>query len=111
MSAHGRRARPPRRARPGHHPAAQAVHTRVADAAPAARAGRRREARLAQRTFRVPRTTGVSGSITKRIRGKSVSDVEALAEIGVVSLTGAAFHAAGSNRLTWARPRAALCRV
>ena len=47
------------------------------------------EARLAQRTFRVPRTTGASGSITKRMRGRSVSEVETLAEIGVVSVIGA----------------------
>ena len=73
--------------------------------------GRIREARLAQRTFRVPRTTGASGSITKRMRGRSVSEVETLAEIGVVNVIGVACHAAASNRLTWARPRAALCRV
>jgi two-component SAPR family response regulator len=64
------------------------------------RAGRIREARLAQRTFRVPRTTGASGSITKRMRGRSVSEVETLAEIGVVKVIGAACHAAASNRLT-----------
>ena len=108
---HRRRAGPPRRARPGHHPAPKAVHARNLDAAPAAGAGRIREARLAQRTFRVPRTTGVSGSITKRMRGRSVSEVDTLAEIGVVSAIGAPFHAAASKRLTWARPRAALCKV
>src|SRR5207249_3666704 len=107
VGVHGRRARPPRRPRPGYHPAAQAVHARVADAPPAPRPGRDRQARLAHRTFRVPRTTGVSGSITKRMRGKSVSQVETLAEIGVVSSTSAAFHAPGSKRLTSARPRLA----
>jgi hypothetical protein len=45
------------------------------------------------------------------MRGKSVSQVATLAEIGVVSATGAAFHDAGSNRLTRARPRAAWCKV
>jgi len=76
-----------------------------------ARAGRAREGRLAQRTFRVPRTTGVSGSMTKRMRGRSVSDVETLAEIGVVSRIAAPFHAAASKWLTRARPRAAVCSV
>jgi hypothetical protein len=45
------------------------------------------------------------------MRGRSVSAVVALAEIGVVSLTGSAFQAAAANRLTWARPRAALWKV
>ena len=55
--------------------------------------------RLAHRTFRVPWTTGASGSITKRMRGRSVSQTAALAEIGVVRVTRAAFHAPGSKRL------------
>src|SRR5438552_1960000 len=60
-----------------------------------------------QRMRRVPRITGIPGSITKRICGRSVSETAMLSDTGWRSAMPGAFHAALSNCVTLGRPRAA----
>src|SRR6266851_9583394 len=60
------------------------------------------------RIRRVPWNTGFSGSITKRMRGRSVSTVQQVPTIGLASCRLGAFHAAASNVATCGLPRSAL---
>ncbi len=66
---------------------------------------------LDSRIRRVPRTTGTSGSMTKRMRGRSVSTVHMVAEMGLSGLSEPAFQAPASSELASGRPRSALWKV
>ena len=72
---------------------------------------RLRRAVTVYRMRRVPRMTGISGSMRKRIWGRSVSTVVKLAAIGCRGARWSAFQACAAKRLMLGRPRSARCKV